>query len=92
MIFAGTDNQLWRRERVAKVAKVAAKILGMTEEQMDALIVGMYDSKGHLVVVWNDFEPTKVQELAFGTAWSLSGENETSVTHEHSAAGIERWV
>ena len=92
MIFGSNDRQKWRDERLAKVSRVASKILGMTEEQMGRLVVGLFDSKGHLVVIWDDSSPTDQQKAAFGTAWSLSGENETSVTHEQSLEGLDRWV
>lgn len=92
MIFSSNDRQLWREERLLKVSRVASKVLGMTEKQLGRLVVGLFDSKGHLVVIWDELEPTPQQKAAFGTAWSLSGENESSVTHEQSLEGLDRWV
>lgn len=92
MIFSSSDRQLWREERLVKVSRVASKVLGMTEKQLGRLVLGLFDSKGQLVVIWDDTDPTPQQRAAFSTAWNLSGENESAVTHEQSLEALERWV
>lgn len=92
MLMGSNDNQLWRKERLVKVRKVTATILGMSEAQLDKLVLGIYDSKGQLAVFWNEDHPTTQQKLAFGTAWGMSGENDSCVTHEPAThERMEAW-
>lgn len=72
------DSNLWRVERLQKVARIARTILGLSESQFDALIKAMKDDRGNLVIDWKQ-RHTQQQELAFSTAWNECGEK--LVTH-----------
>lgn len=81
MIVDAHDSTLWRIERLQKTIKVACAILGITKQQLEAMVYSIRDQKGELFVLWN--HPwTKRQEQAFQTAWELGGE--TNVHHDSS--------
>lgn len=74
MDITAYDGNHWRVDRLHKAARIARLILGNSEEQLGALVKGMHDHKGELVVTWQH-KHTPQQELAFQAAWRECGEN-----------------
>ena len=81
MKYKVTDNQLWRKERLVKAEKVAARFLNMTVDQLRKHVVAMHDEKGYLFVCWENEDPTAFQRQAFSNAWWVCGEKEELVKH-----------
>lgn len=81
MKYRVTDNQQWRKERLLKVEKVAAKFLNMTVDQLRKHVVFLSDEKGQLFVVWEGEAPTDFQRQCFSNAWWVCGEKEDFVQH-----------
>jgi hypothetical protein len=65
-----------RNERLMKCARLTALMLGLTEEQLGALIEAMYDRKGTLHVQWAH-QPTNKGQMAVDDAWRECKEQKT---------------
>lgn len=81
MKYKVTDNQLWRKERLVKVEKMAAKFMSMTVEQLRKHISMLADDKGQLIVYWEGDSPTVFQRQCFMNSWWACGEKEDFVKH-----------
>lgn len=76
MKYGSSDGDKSRINRLEKAAKLASAILGLSDEQMEMLVLEMYDYKGQLNVVWNKAKPTEMQKASFSKAWELCGEDQ----------------
>lgn len=74
MKFTNYEDVLHRNERLKKCARLTARIIGISDEQLEALITAMHDRKGCLFVEWVH-TPSKKAELAVEAAWHECGEN-----------------
>ena len=81
MKYGGSDGSKSRITRLEKVQRLVGAILGLSDEQVEMLILEMYDHKGQLNVVWNNTKPTPMQKAAFSKAWELCAECPTEVYH-----------
>jgi hypothetical protein len=73
MKFTNHEGVLHRDERLKKCARLTARIIGISEEQLGSLITSMHDTKGCLLVAWVH-PPAKKAELAVEAAWQECGE------------------
>jgi hypothetical protein len=85
MKFSNYESVQHRDDRLKKCARIAAAILGLTEDQLGVLIEHMHDHKGQLLVQWNH-QPTERGMLALKDAWFECAEYIT----EHSWPGCPR--
>lgn len=74
------SKEQWRVERIKKVIKIVCAILAMDDAQLGVLVKSIDDHHGRLQVFWHH-PMTDAQIKAFGTAWSLCGESEISMSH-----------
>lgn len=72
------ENVSYRDDRLRKCARLAALVFGITEEQLDALIVGLHDYKGTLWVRWQHKPSVKAQQV-LQSVWEACAEY--CVTH-----------
>jgi hypothetical protein len=77
--FSNSEGVQHRDDRLKKCARLTAKIFGITEQQLSALIDGMHDTRGTLHVRWVHM-PSPKATLAVESAWEECGE--TSVRHD----------
>lgn len=77
------DGNQWRIERIQKAIRVFGQIYGITQPQVERLIVEAQDNWGTLHIYWHEdcFPPSEEQKMAFGKAWSLCGERPKDVDH-----------
>lgn len=74
MKYGSNDGDKSRLVRLEKAKKLASAILGLSDAQIEMLVLEMYDYKGQLNVVWNKTKPTDMQKAALSKAWELCGE------------------
>lgn len=76
MLYGSSDGMKTRMVRLEKARSIAEAILGLSQDQMDMLVLEMYDYKGQLNVVWNNTKPTEMQKAAFLKSWEMCGESD----------------
>lgn len=79
MFITSHDFAEYRQKRLVKAARLAAAILGLTQDQLKHLVYHINDHKGELTVVWNH-DHTPMAEMAWTVAWEQCGEY--NVTHQ----------
>lgn len=77
------DGNQWRIDRLNKCARIACAIMGISRDQLEALVSHLSDSKGELVITWRH-DHTKNQEIAFQSAWAECGERNV----QHKIDGV----
>jgi hypothetical protein len=75
-----TDGRLHRIERVQKALRLTRIAAGLTESQLEHLIVRIIEDHGRLSIWWQHF-PSETQILAFGNAWTECRESADNVFH-----------
>jgi hypothetical protein len=69
-------QEAFRNERLIKCARLTSLMLGVTEQQLGALIQTLYDRKGTLMVQWFH-KPSGKGQLAVDEAWRECKESKT---------------
>lgn len=78
MDYIAYDGNQWRVERLQKATKLAAQILGLSLDQLHALIWKIEDMQGAICVKWKH-QHTPAQMQAFTTAWTMCKEDAARV-------------